>query len=820
MTRKARTPKPSARPKLVTGIPRQDDAVVDPVWTVYFDGRPIEISRAACGYTLEEWLEGGKDFFKRVATPQSLANIRAATHAARTRGVTLHNVECEIRGKEPGRHYHFLINYQPVFNGTNEIVGVRGDARDVTELLKFERAFGGGAGLLVSLIESTGDLFWAFHFNDRPGFASRDSCGFNRREWANGGLRLLRSRLTDYDRRRLDNVIEFVRKAKERATNLPLHIKQKHGRQHRRFLANLVPMFERTGKVVGIYCVMHDVTELTDTRAALKRSDARFRDMIEFAHDLVWQVDRNCCWTYLNPAARQVYGCDPADLLGESLLDRSHPDCRARDAAVLQQVANGKDMFQYETVHLRVDGTPRHLSMNLRPQLDDDWRIVGAVGMARDITDQKNYQEQIEHLADHDAMTDLYNRHYFERELNHAVVMAKRNQRIYGLLYIDLDNFKYVNDTLGHAAGDRLLLETARVLSGRLRQGDVLARFGGDEFTLLLQDMTRERLHYVAREFRELFSGYSFMDGGQLFDIRISIGAALIENHSGSAGDVLAHADLACSNAKARGRNQYYVYDPSDRALDTMVQDVGWSRQLNDALVNDRFELLFQPIMRLRDASIEHYEVLLRLRGKDDELIAPGAFLSPAERFGLMHAIDRWVVRHALARLATLRAAGQAVRFSINLSGRAFNDVELLAIIERAIGERSIEPSAVTFEVTETVAIARMTDAKAFIARLKAIGCQFALDDFGSGFSSYSYLKYLPADYLKIDGTFVQGLADDPVDQAIVQSMNQVAHASGKETIAEFVENARSLELLRRYGVDFAQGYHVGRPSESLVRKR
>ena len=819
MTRKARNSRSPARPKPLIGIQGQEDSVVDPVWTVYFDGRPTEISRASCGYRLEEWLEGGKDFFKRVATVETVASVRAAIHAVRTRGRSLHNIEIEFVGKEPGRRFHFLVNYHPVFNAAGDVIGVRGDARDVTELMQFERALGRGAGLLVSLVESTGDLFWAFYFDGRSGFASRDCCGFDRREWATGGLQLLRERLTDYDRRRFDNALDFVRKAKERAINLPLHIKPKHGRQRRRFLANAVPLFDRSGDVVGVYCVMHDVTELTDTRAALKRSDARFRDMIEFAHDLVWQTDGDHRWTYVNPAARQIYGGDPAELLGQSFLDRSHSDHRARDAAALQQVANGKDLFQYETVHLRIDGTPRHLSMNLRPQIDDAWRIVGAVGMARDITDQKNYQEQIEHLADHDAMTDLFNRHYFERQLNHSVATAKRNQRVYGLLYVDLDNFKYVNDTLGHAAGDRLLLETARVLKGRLRQGDVLARFGGDEFTVLLQDMTHERLRYVAHEYCELFGTYSFLDGGQRFDIRVSIGAALLDGATGSASDVMAHADLACSNAKTRGRNQFYVYDPTDRALDTMVQDVGWSRQLNDAIAHDRFELLFQPIMRLRDATIEHYEVLLRLRGKNDELIAPGAFLSPAERFGLIHSIDRWVVEHALARLALLRSNGQTVRFAINLSGRAFEDTELLPTIERALTEYSVDPAAVTFEVTETAAIARINDAKIFIARLKTIGCQFALDDFGSGFSSYSYLKFLPADYLKIDGAFVQGLADDPLDQAIVQSMNQVAHASGKETIAEFVEDARSLELLRDYGVDFAQGYYIGRPSESLVRQ-
>ena len=304
-----------------------------------------------------------------------------------------------------------------------------------------------------------------------------------------------------------------------------------------------------------------------------------------------------------------------------------------------------------------------------------------------------------------------------------------------------------------------------------------------------------------------------------MFDIRVSIGAVLIDQRASGASEVLAQADLACGLAKSRGRNQAHVSDPSDTAKAEMVSNVNWSRKINEALEHDRFALLFQPIVRINDGVVDHYEVLLRMRAENDALIAPGAFLPAAERFGLVHAIDRWVVEQAIARLAERHRAGERYSFSINLSGRAFEDPELLPTIGRALEASGLDPAALTFEITETAAISHMVDAKNFIEHLKALNCRFALDDFGSGFSSYGYLKFLPADYLKIDGGFVQNLARDPVDQAIVQSMNQVAHALGKQTIAECVEDEKTLRLLKAYGVDYAQGYYLGRPAPDIGRR-
>jgi diguanylate cyclase (GGDEF)-like protein/PAS domain S-box-containing protein len=581
-------------------------------------------------------------------------------------------------------------------------------------------------------------------------------------------------------------------------------------------LATFSPSFDSEGRVEGAQAMLRDVTELVQTRAALKRSESRFRDLVENAHDLVWTVDRQGNWLYLNQAARQIYGRDAAELLGRPFAEVVHPDHRDKDMEMFRSVLRGHQVAQHETIHLHQDGGLRYLSFNVRPYLDDNWEIVGAMGMARDITEQKLYQHRLEHLADHDVLTGLHNRHYFENEVARALGRVARGGPPDGLLYIDVDNFKYVNDTLGHAAGDRLLLEIAQSLLARLRQGDVLARFGGDEFTVLLQGASTTLLPQIAQSFHNLFKGFTFLQDGQVFDVRVSVGAMLITAQTASVGEALAQADLACTLAKSRGRNQAHVYDVADRALASMVSDVSWTRKINEALEHGRFVLHYQPVVRLRDSAISHYEVLLRMREPDGELIAPGLFLPAAERFGLIHGIDRWVVERSVRELGEHQRAGRDVAFAVNLSARVLDDREFLPFLRAAITEAALDPQHLTFEFTETAAIAHMASAREFIEHLKQLGCRAALDDFGSGFSSYSYLKHLPVDYLKIDGGFIKQLARDSQDQAIVQSMNQVAHALGKETIAEFVEDDASLALLRRYGVDYAQGYYLGRPADGL----
>jgi diguanylate cyclase (GGDEF)-like protein len=439
-------------------------------------------------------------------------------------------------------------------------------------------------------------------------------------------------------------------------------------------------------------------------------------------------------------------------------------------------------------------------------------------GLVADISERKAMVENLKNMAEHDGLTGLYNRSYFQQELERVVERVRRAGGICcSLLYIDLDNFKYINDTLGHAAGDRLIIEVAAILNKRARKSDLIARIGGDEFTVLLFDTTPRLSVQVAESFRARLADYLFKHSGEQIDIGCSIGVAAINPGTASAAEILSQADLACHLAKRGGRNRVHLYNTEDaESAAAMAIDMGWSRRIKEAIEKDRFVLACQPIINTATREIESYEVLIRMLDERDELIMPSGFLATADRFGLAAEIDKWVIRHAIEGLARQRVTAPRLRYAINLSGRTLTTPGVCELIQDMLKDTGLDPSALTFEVTETVAIADMVAADLFLSRLRSMGCQTALDDFGSGMASFAYLKDLPVNSVKIDGRFVKNLATSPVDQAMVRAMNEIAHALGKQTIAEFVENEESFKLLAAYGVDFAQGYHLGRPDVTL----
>jgi diguanylate cyclase (GGDEF)-like protein/PAS domain S-box-containing protein len=565
-------------------------------------------------------------------------------------------------------------------------------------------------------------------------------------------------------------------------------------------------------------CLVADITQRKQAESELLNAESRYRALVETAHDLVWSVDTEGRWSYLNSASRMIYGREPEEMLGRRVTEFCASDNLDADRQLFDKLLSGQDLYQYETVHLDREGNRRQLSFNGKAHMDDEGRVIQISGTARDITDQKAFHQQLTYQAEHDSLTKLFNRHYFQSELERTVARVLRNpDNTCALFYIDLDQFKYINDTLGHAAGDTLLVEVTQLLLGHVREGDLLARFGGDEFTLLLYNIRPGDVMSAAEHFRQLFEGYVFMQDGKSFNISCSIGAAVIDAFVESAEEALSHADIACNLAKAQGRNRITLYDPTSSNKAGMAEDMGWASRVREMLEHDKFQLVYQPIMSLCDDQVQDYEVLVRMVCDDGQIILPGGFMPAAERFGLIHAVDRWIVKRALTQLARLHMQGEAVRFSINLSGKAFEDATLLPMIQDLLDNSSIDPSRVCFEITETAAIAKLSAAEKFISALKTMGCQFALDDFGAGFSSFAYLKHLPVDKLKIDGAFVQGMASSQVDQAMVQSMNQVAQALGKQTIAEYVQDSTTLELLRDYGVDYAQGNYIGKPREALM---
>ncbi|MEN8108082.1 MAG: EAL domain-containing protein [Pseudomonadota bacterium] len=565
-------------------------------------------------------------------------------------------------------------------------------------------------------------------------------------------------------------------------------------------------------------CLVADITKRKTIEAQLRDAESRYRDLVETAHDLVWTLDSDGRFTYLNRASITIYGYSANEMLQRQIHEFRSPGHAPIDEQNINELLEGKQaQAHFETVHVDVDGKPHFLSFSAKTHTDSTGKVIQISGTARDITEQKAFQHQLSYHAEHDSLTGLFNRNYFQQELERTVARVARNGSSCALFFIDLDQFKYINDTRGHAAGDRLIVDVATLLSSHVRDGDLLARFGGDEFTLLLYNIDQRDVMGVAENFRALCDDYKFVDTDKIFNIACSIGVTMIDQSVTSAEDALSHADLACNMAKQQGRNRAKLYNPADSDKAGMAADMGWAAQVREMLEHDRFQLVYQPIVSTEDGHVQDYEVLVRMICDDGQVILPGGFMPAAERFGLIHSVDRWIVRRAIKQLAALQTQGQQTSFSINLSGKAFEDSTLLPLIKNLINETGLEPTLLTFEITETAAIANLAAAEEFISALKDVGCQFALDDFGSGFSSFAYLKHLPVDKLKIDGSFVKGLAHSSVDQAMVESMNQIAHALGKQTIAECVENEETLQLLRQMGVDRAQGNYIGRPREALM---
>ena len=570
-----------------------------------------------------------------------------------------------------------------------------------------------------------------------------------------------------------------------------------------------------SGKPVFIYLV-DDESEREAALQNLQKAEAMYRDLVETAQDLVWSMDTEGHWIYVNNACVKLYGYTAEEMTGMHLREFQHPDYAEQDNKAFAEILSGKELFQFETVHRNRAGNDVHLSFNARAQKDENGNVVRVTGTARDITITKEYQRQLSYQAEHDALTGLHNRRFFQMELDRVIARASRSGSTYGLLYIDLDQFKYINDTLGHAAGDRLLIEVSKLLSRNTREGDLLSRFGGDEFTLLLYNIEEGHLETVAEHFRKLMDDFQFFDSGKAFNISCSIGATLIDSDTQSGEQAMSQADLACNVAKSHGRNCVSLYKPEDQDAEGMAEDMGWAARVKDMIDNDRFILAYQPIISARNGTVEDYEVLLRMPTDDGRIIMPGGFMPAAARFGLIHNIDQWQVRTSLIHLSELHQQGQATRLSVNLSDRAYEDKKLIPMIKQLLEATGLVPDTITFEISEAAIITNLSEASDFVRAIRDLGCHCALDDFGSAFCSFSYLKELPVDKLKIDGSVIRGVSSNAVDRVLAQSMIDIAHALGKQTIAESVEDENTLEVLKELGVDYVQGYYYGQPLSDI----
>jgi diguanylate cyclase (GGDEF)-like protein/PAS domain S-box-containing protein len=469
-----------------------------------------------------------------------------------------------------------------------------------------------------------------------------------------------------------------------------------------------------------------------------------------------------------------------------------------------------------QVVLVRQDGRELAIEYSASPIRDRDSSVVGVIVVFRDVTEIRGMARQLSHQATHDSLTGLINRHEFENRLEHALDSARNEDKRHALCYLDLDQFKVVNDTCGHIAGDELLKQLGQHLHARVRDVDTLARLGGDEFGILLEGCPIGKAHEIADGLRQAIREFRFAWEDKSFEIGASIGVAPIDQDSGTKSEILSAADTACYVAKDLGRNRVHMYQPDDREMARRHGEMQWVSRISRGLEEDRFELFFQPIIDLRQpAGPRRGELLLRMRDPGGERVPPMAFIPAAERYNLMPALDRWVVRSAFGALGT--GAGQLdsglTQIMINLSGQSLSDDGFLDFVLGEIKHHGIDAGRICFEITETAAIANLGLAIDFIDRIKELGCQFALDDFGAGLSSFAYLKNLRVDYLKIYGHFVRDMVDDPIDYAMVEAINQVGHVLGIHTIAEFVETRPILEAAKELGIDYAQGFHLGKPA-------
>ncbi|MDV6343573.1 EAL domain-containing protein [Nitrosomonas sp. Is37] len=517
----------------------------------------------------------------------------------------------------------------------------------------------------------------------------------------------------------------------------------------------------------------------------------------------------------LNAYGEMLMRYTEEEIRGKTFLELLLPDEEQYNLnEYLEQVCHGqREQLRHETITLCNDDSKRHivwLHSRLLWKSEEDSSVL-SVGL--DITEYKRVEGHLAWLANHDPLTNLYNRRRFSEELEQMIIWAERYQHSGALLFFDLDRFKYINDTSGHQAGDSLLKKVADMLSHTIRAADVTGRLGGDEFAVILPEITASGAIEVAKKILLHLSETQLTVNGRTHKIAASIGIALFPEHGSTVHDLLAAADLAMYQAKEKGRGTWYLFSNDDQTRERMYTLVHWKEKIEYANLYDKYLLYFQPIMSLRDRAITHYEVLLRMRDKDGTIHSPAAFIAAAEHTGLIHEIDHMVLHKAIAQAAKINKSGNRIRLSINLSAHAFNDPELLPVIRKELMFHGVDPTLLMFEITETAALDNLPGTRNLLREIKKLGCGFVLDDFGVGFSSFYYLRELPVDAVKIDGSFVRNLANSPADQILVRALCSVARGFGKKITAEFVENEEVLILLEKMDVDFVQGYHIGKPS-------
>lgn len=567
-----------------------------------------------------------------------------------------------------------------------------------------------------------------------------------------------------------------------------------------------------SGEIIRSFGIVLDNTDRIKVGATLRQSENRLRSLVSSSPVCILEIDLDGKLVSMNPSGLKMMGVEnESEILGLNYLDIPTSKDRERVSVLMDNAKRGRgSIFEFSSAG---GNGILHFLSSFEPINDEDDSIVRLMGVMQDITERKKNEEKLSYQASHDALTGLINRAEFEQRANRLLSTIQKDKSEHAMCFLDLDQFKIINDTCGHIAGDELLRQLGMLLRNTVRKRDTLARLGGDEFGVLMELCPLDQAHRVADAVLDAIKGHQFTWEGETFRIGVSIGLVAITEATGSYTDLFKQADAACYLAKELGRNRIHAYHPDDTELAVRHGEMQWVGRIHQALDENRFCLYAQPIVSLANHGLKHYELLVRMLGEQDELVPPGAFLPAAERYNLIERIDTWVVERAISLMTSHSAFVKQVNFiSINLSGQSVANAHFMSMVIALIDESKVDASKICFEVTETAAISNLLAASTFIAALKELGCRFALDDFGSGLSSFGYLKNLPVDYLKIDGMFVKDMVADPIDKAMVKSINDIGHVMGMKTIAEFVENDAIMEQLNEIGVDYAQGYGIGKP--------
>jgi diguanylate cyclase (GGDEF)-like protein/PAS domain S-box-containing protein len=575
----------------------------------------------------------------------------------------------------------------------------------------------------------------------------------------------------------------------------------------------------RLKRLVGVET---DITERKLYEEALFREKESAQITLQSIGDGVATTDGEGNVQYLNPVAEGLTGWKLDDAVGlsiDEIFRGFHEEtCEPVENPVLVAMRRNRSIKSVRpTLLIRRDGNELYIESTAAPIRDPTGAVTGGALVFHDVTESRELNRRLSYAASHDILTELVNRTEFEHRLERALKSAKAMETSYAVLYLDLDQFKIVNDACGHSAGDQLLKQIGALLKSKIRWRDTLARLGGDEFGVLLESCTMDEAVRTADTLRQVINEFRFTWDERTFRLGASVGVVPITQGTDDVAALLTAADSACAAAKDAGRNRVYSYQENDIDLMKRRKEMQWAARISNALEENRFELFRQTIMPLQPGLEQgaHFELLLRMRDENGALVSPDLFIVAAERYGLTPSIDRWVITHALRWLVSEADERERLALcSINLSGQSLTDEKFLPFVIEQFQRSGIDGRLICFEITETAAIASYSQANRFIHALKEIGCRFALDDFGTGLSSFGYLKHFPVDFLKIDGSFVKEILHDPIDREMVRSINEIGHLTGKQTIAEFAENPEIITMLRGIGVDYAQGYGVEKPRQ------